>query len=276
MAFSNLSKMYLWHKILVSLSLLVIVVFFACSRTAEPPEGMVLISRGEFIMGSDEVDREAKAMQYGSKRQWYANESPKRRVNLDSFYIDKYEVTIAEYKEFVNATGGEAPEYWRFSPHLSEIGAYPVSEVSWHSAEAYCRWKGKRLPTEAAWEKAARGRDGRRFPWGNSFDPERANGVGMRDGPLPVGSFESGKSPYGVYDMAGNVAEWTTDWYRRYPGNEYNDPDYGEKLKVTRGGSWGSEHYAMEYYMRTSDRSQLVPLDEKYIDIGFRCAKDAR
>ncbi|MEE8185157.1 MAG: SUMF1/EgtB/PvdO family nonheme iron enzyme [Thermodesulfobacteriota bacterium] len=258
------------------LSLLLTFWFFACSRPIEPPKDMVLVPAGEFIMGSNEVDREAKAIQYGEKKPRYANERPERNVYLDSFYIDKYEVTITEYKEFVNSTGWEVPEYWRFLPQLSEMGTYPVSEVSWYSAEAYCQWRGKRLPAEAEWEKAARGRDGRRFPWGNDFNPERANGVELRDSPLPVGSFESGKSPYGVYDMAGNVAEWTADWYKRYPGNEYNDLYYGAELKVTRGGSWGSDHYAMEYYMRSSDRSQLVSPDEKYIDIGFRCAKNVR
>jgi formylglycine-generating enzyme required for sulfatase activity len=237
---------------------------------------MVLIPVGEFIMGSDEVDKEAKAMQYGVRRPWYANERPKRRVYLEGFYIDRFEVTNARYSEFVDGAGGEVPEYWKRTKadDLAKVGKYPVTDITWYGVQAYCRWRGKRLPTEAEWEKAARGTDGRRFPWGDEFDPEKANGVKPRGGPLPVGSFESGRSPYGVYDMAGNAAEWTAGWYKQYPGNDFDDPEYGETVKVIRGGGWAGEHYALQHYLRTSNRTLLVPPGERFINVGFRCAKD--
>ncbi len=247
-----------------------------CSKPTESLKDMVWVPAGEFIMGSDEVDKEAKAVQYGVLRPWYANERPKRRVNLDDFYMDMYEVTITQYREFVDAAGAEVPEYWKRAKAgvLDKVGYIPVTDITWHSADAYCRWRGKRLPTEAEWEKAARGTDGRRFPWGDEFDPEKANGVKQRGGPMPVGSFDFGRSPYGVYDMSGNAAEWTADWYKQYPGNDFDDPEYGETLKVIRGGGWAGQHYALQHYLRTSDRSLLIPPGEKFKNVGFRCAKD--
>jgi formylglycine-generating enzyme required for sulfatase activity len=237
---------------------------------------MVLVPAGEFIMGSDEVDKEAKAMQYGVRRPWYANERPKRRVYLEGFYIDRFEVTNARYSEFVDGAGGEVPEYWKRAKAdgLAKVGKYPVTDITWHGAQAYCRWRGKRLPTEAEWEKAARGTDGRRFPWGDEFDQNRVSGNTPRSAPLPVGSFESGRSPYGVYDMAGNAAEWTAGWYKQYPGNDFDDPEYGETVKVIRGGAWGSDHYALQHYLRTTDRSMVALPKTRLIDVGFRCAKD--
>lgn len=246
--------------------------FGLLSGCSKPPSDMAYIPKGEFIMGSDEVDKEAKAQQYGSKKPWYANERPKINVYVKKFYIDKYEVTIAQYKEFINATGRTAPEYWARARDIDKFANYPVTAVSWYEAKDYCEWRGKRLPTEAEWEKAARGTDGRRFPWGNEFNIDNCNCLAKNETPLEVGSIEGDKSPYGVYDMAGNVLEWTADWYKPYPGNDYNDKDYGEKFKVIRGGGWGVGHYVLQYHILSSHRTTDTP-ENKLDDTGFRCAK---
>jgi formylglycine-generating enzyme required for sulfatase activity len=247
---------------------------FGCSRFVPPPKDMVLIPAGEFIMGSDEVDKEAKAMQYGERRPWYANERPKRRVYLKGFYIDRFEVTNAQYWEFVDAKGYRPPLNWPGGAYQPETSHYPAIFVSWYDADSYCKWMGKRLPGEAEWEKAARGTDGRRFPWGDEFDIKKVNTLGEYRGPTPVGEFPDGESPCGVYDMAGNVQEWTADWYKPYPGNDYKDKDYGEGFKVVRGGGWGGVgHYAVQVYIRTTYRN-MAPPEGRYDDVGFRCAKD--
>ena len=150
----------------------------------------------------------------------------------------------------------------------------PVRIVTWTKAQEYCQAMGKRLPTEAEWEKAARGTDGREYPWGNEWHPDYAN-VGQNEQDLmPVGSYEQGKSPYGVYDMAGNVMEWTADWFEAYPGAEYKSPNYGHKRRVVRGGSWGGVgHYVIPHFFRTAYRFDFPP-DGAYNDVGFRCAMD--
>lgn len=214
---------------------------------------MVVVPAGEFTMGSNELD----------------GERPPHRVHLDGYRIDKYEVTNTLYKRFLDATGWAAPLYW--SDANRNGPSQPVVGVSWHDADAYCRWAGKRLPTEAEWEKAARGGDERRYPWGEDWDQTRANGD-MSKTTRPVGSYPNGVSPYGVHDMAGNVREWVADWYgsrhyARAPQKNPTGPASGEG-RVLRGGSWSHLPMILRSASRDSDSPEVPGADR-----GFRCAK---
>ncbi|MDH4080878.1 MAG: SUMF1/EgtB/PvdO family nonheme iron enzyme [Nitrospira sp.] len=197
---------------------------------------MVLIPAGEFMMGSRDNDESAQN-----------DERPAHPVYLDAFSIDQYEVTTSRYAKFFQATNRAAPHYWS-EQVLKRHGNKPVVGVDWNDATAYCAWTGKRLPTEAEWEKAARGTDQRVYPWGNASPSEqRANFSHCCDfkdyGALTdVGSYEAGKSPYGAYDMAGNVWEWVADWYDesyygKSPDRNPKGPSAGQ-YRVLRGGSW--------------------------------------
>ncbi len=247
------------------------------AKKAASLEGMVLISAGEFTMGTDKVDKDALQQRFGITKMPYENEHPAHKVYLDDYYIDKYEVTNKEYKEFVDATGHPVPpSYWKNGTYLPNTERMPVVMVSWYDADAYCKWRGKRLPTEAEWEKAARGTEERDFPWGNEFDSKKANSFGIYGGISTVDYFKEDVSPYGVYDMAGNVSEWTADWYKAYDGNRFIDRDYGEKFKVLRGGSWGGVgHYSFPLFYRTSYRLRMGPAT-KLNDAGFRCVKSKK
>jgi serine/threonine-protein kinase len=211
--------------------------------------------------------------QMGSER-GRPNERPVHVVNLQSYDIGKYEVTNQQYAQCVKAGVCLPPRNERYeSPEFLQ---YPVTDVSWYDARKFCTWidpKG-RLPTEAEWEKAARGTEGRIYPWGNELDCDHAN---YYDGTRscvghtkPVGSYEKGKSPYGVYDMIGNVHEWVADPYLAYPGNLESDPKYGETYRVLRGGSWGDN---FKLIPTATLRMWNNPWDSNIGIFGFRCAR---
>jgi len=165
---------------------------------------------------------------------------------LLNYEIGKYPVTNFEYRAFVQDTGHEPPRHWEGDQYPPELGDHPAVNVTWHDAAAYCEWLSEktgrpyRLPTEAEWEKAARGADGRQFPWGDEWDASKCNTAEGGPGTTtPVGQYSpDGDSPYGVADMAGNVWEWCADWFQAYQGNVFPDADYGETYRVLRGGSW--------------------------------------
>lgn len=246
--------------------------------SSETPVEWLLVPTGEFEMGAEGGEAEP-------------DEGPKHKVTLDAFYIGKYEVTNHQYQTFVKATGHRLPEnpedakynLWRGSAMLDGIAELPVINVSWGDAAAYCKWAGGRLPTEAEWEKAARGIDGRIYPWGN--DPvtgNRANygieGVTFWEGPATLAKkdqYEFGKSPYGAYEMAGNVWEWVQDWYdesyyKNSPAKNPTGPSEGT-VRGMRGGSWREAPTKL----RSANRSRH-PLEAQRTYIGIRCAKDAK
>jgi len=217
-----------------------------------------------------------------------SDEAPIQAVYLDAYYIDKYPVTNVEYGEFIAATNYPPPRHWDGDAYPASLAKHPVVYVSWHDAQAYAQWAGKRLPREAEWEKAARGVDGRIYPWGNEFDGSKCSSsiikrplFDQRGGSLsliictaPVGIGSTGASPYGIFDMAGNVWEWTSDWYLPYVGNTRKNRDYGEKNKVIRGGSWlEAKDETLRVYTRCTNRLHAPP-NYKASNIGFRCAKD--
>jgi iron(II)-dependent oxidoreductase len=243
---------------------------------------MVLVPAGEFLMGSDKKkDRLA-----------YRGEIPQRLVYLNAFEIGKYEVTALEYLKFVLATNRNPQLDWRYDGgNFQETMAHhPVMHVSWYDADAYCQWAGKRLPTEAEWEKAARGTDGRLFPWGvEQAGPTRANfgrtGLSgpVRDRPerllmyppiISVDKYGNSVSPFGLHQTIGNVAEWVSDWYdqdyyKTAPDRNPKGPETGTQ-KAFRGGGWMDSTTTMRVAMRNgTDPNTRINW------MGFRCARDA-
>ena len=240
--------------------------YYEKSLRGENPNPMILVPAGKFIMGTN--DR-------------LPDEGPQHEVDLKAFYIDQWEVTNLQFQNFINATHRRSPQHFKNRTFPEGKADHPVTFVSWNDADAYCRWAGKRLPTDEEWEKAARGTDGRIFPWGNEFDPGKANtphrwGTANKEGDtLPVGAFEEGRSPYGVYDMTGNVWEWTASWYQPYPGNTHVNENYGEKYKTLKGGSWWDcSFYKCGISAPTYNRGFFLK-STRNSSFGFRCAKDA-
>jgi formylglycine-generating enzyme required for sulfatase activity/tRNA A-37 threonylcarbamoyl transferase component Bud32 len=222
------------------------------------PADMVYIEGGEFIMGSDSSD--------------LPDAGPAHKVTLQSFFMDIYEVTNEQYKEFMTSSGHKEPQGWKNGNYPNGQGHYPVVGVDWEDATAYAAWAKKRLPTEEEWELAARGKDGRLYPWGNEWRPGFANVDRASSTLSEVDKFANGKSPYGVYAMVGNAGEWTADDFAAYPGGKLS-PYYAGKsgLKTIRGNDYQAERK----YATTTFRLGYKPTGAEYSLTGFRCAKDA-
>lgn len=238
-------------------------------------EGMTLIPAGKFLMGSskDEVLQVKKTF---GKRELYkkyrfTGETPKQSIFIESFYIDTYEVTNREYERYVKSTGAKPPPNWSGRKYEPGHEDFPVLYVSQKEAAAYAKWMGKRLPTEREWEKAARGKDGLVFPWGNAFDPYKAatadsdltfisNGLCKAGMANKRGVAPGDVSPFGVHDMGGNVREWTAT-------TDAEDPTKA----VVKGASWVDLHINA----RAAHR-ELVDKNSRSHIIGFRCVKDAK
>jgi formylglycine-generating enzyme required for sulfatase activity len=241
---------------------------------------MIYVPAGDFLMGSTAADKAVD------------DEQPQHTAYLDAFWIDRTEVTNAQYVQFLNILGEyrgtcegrdciETKVEDEDSHILRQDGRYvvesgfedhPVIEVTWYGAQAYCKWAGARLPTEAEWEKAARGADGRMYPWGSDApDCSKAQYADCSGMTVPVGTRLAGASPYGVLDMAGNVWEWVADWYDAayygsFPAQNPKGANSGEH-KVFRGGSWGY----LPKFTRTTDRARNHPTYAGF-NLGFRCA----
>ena len=277
---SNQFMLFAFSLILIVYFLLTVV---GCSKETEgqiPDDMIIHIPAGEFIMGtnSEEANNDRK---------------PTHTVYVDEYYIDKCEVTNAQYEEFILAGGYQHKTFWtevgwdfiqknQISTPLkygrnsvSTEPDQPVIGVSWYEANAYATWAGKRLPTEAEWEKAARGTDRRIYPWGNKMVFSKLKYFPHSAKLLTVGSFPAGASSYGVMDMAGSLWEWTADWYgatyyAQSPEKNPKGPDDGE-YRVLRGGGWDSIRLQLQCTYRYYDKE-----NRRTYNIGFRCAKDAQ
>jgi len=312
--------------------------------TAKDGAVMVLIPTGEFIMGSAETEAKDAERRWGLAEGTLKSETPQHIVFVDAFYIDKYEVTNAQYKKFVDETGHPSPSVptmaevslafrnelgdeasvisatqlentyqelgrqlepwaWKNGNYPEGKANHPVVLVSLYDAAAYAKWADKRLPTEAEWEKAARGTDGRIYPWGNNWDSNKCNSAervaqkalpNLRESLLwfeewkrfppmatalnttvPVGIYKKGKSPFGVCDMAGNAFEWCMDWYdenyyAQSPKRNPSGPATG-RVRVLRGGSWNYPGFKL----RTTYRNKHAP-EIGGSPNGFRCATDVQ
>jgi formylglycine-generating enzyme required for sulfatase activity len=290
------------RKIGIAVGLTVGLAWVGSIYAEEPsiPKEMVYVGHGPSVMGLDKQEpadsgKRLTAYDKRMKTPWSAeafhDESPAHMVFLDAFLIDRYEVSNHDYGQYIKTQGSPAPAYWD-DPRLNKP-EQPVVGVNWYEAQGYCASRGKRLPSEAEWEKAARGPNGNLYPWGQQFDPARVNFGKHHEATMPVDSYPEGVSYYGVYNMAGNVFEWVSDWYDpRYYGRletmvnptgpekpiwlggtgTYVDRlTVGEK-RVIRGGSW----IAPENTVRTTHRFWNHPLNNSYgVGLGFRCAKDA-
>jgi len=239
----------------------------------------VLIPAGKFLMGTNHKKSDAAS-------------HPQHEVDQKAFQIDKYLVTNAQYARFVAATNHRPPSGWKNGKIAQEALLYPVTLVNWYDAKAYAKWVGKRLPKEAEWEKAARGTDGRRWPWGSTMDPKRLNTYYNVGSATDVTTYANGVSPYGVYDMAGNVDQWIDDDFLPYTGTDAPSTVFQGKVaaaqtaqdramkiadqvtvknyyKVLRGGSWKGDPFSTATYHR--DYSWPNYASDFY---GFRCASD--
>ena len=280
--------------ILIPLIFIFMLSVAACTQTVrETPkeeDGMVSISQGKFKMGLDDGEQ---------------NEKPQHDIFLGEFKIDKYEVSAKEFAEFLNDRGNLQNQYFSHDNYSTVMGIskiqgkevetrenpqsyiprkgfdnFPANNVSWFGAYSYCQWKGKRLPTEAEWEKAARGKDGRIYPWGNSIPDDSKARYSQKweekevNVMVPVDALPQGASYYNVFNMAGNVWEWVNDWYRlnycKPCSHTPADASSEGTFKILRGGSWYDSYGDLA--IRSTYRYWLDPAD-RYLNTGFRCVK---
>ena len=218
---------------------------------------MVPIEPGEFIMGDEEGGRD---------------EEPRRTVLMNAYQIDKYPVTNQEYKMFVDVSGHRTPAHWTSGTYPLDQADHPVANVSWSDAQTYAEWVGKRIPTEAEWEKAARGTMGQTYPWGDAFRKDNVNSGNDYGGTTPAREFPGGVSPYGVFDMCGNVMEWVADWYydEYYKTAPWDNPEGppGGQYRSVRGGFYAGNKADVRCAAR-----HWAPEVNMQDHIGFRCAK---
>jgi len=223
--------------LLILIPMLIIPTIIANRSSPEGDSPMKPVSAGAFTMGGSSPGA-----------------LPQQEVDQPAFEIDQYEVTNTQYKQFVEATGHAAP----WDSYSASTASLPVTGVSWNDAQAYCEWAGKRLPTDAEWEKAARGTDGRAYPWGNDWLPDMANTLEIgASGPSRVGSYFDGVSPYGLQDVCGNVMEWVDSWF-----------DEAAQTRTVRGGAWTTDRSMSQTMTRVGK-----PITYTGDDVGFRCAR---
>ena len=241
---------------------------------------MVYIPPGPFVFGTDKKDESAEALSMGIPKPWYADETPQQKIFLKEFYIDRYEVTYKRYKKYVDALDAITPPNWQGSSFPEGQGNEPVTHVSWYDAANFCQWAQKKLPTEKLWERAARGKEGNEYPWGNEFQSGWANlsdRSGSKNQPVAVGSFPKSASTEGVHDLIGNVWEWVDNDYQPYKGSMYQSEYYQTELKILRGqsasdiGHFPLYSQAIKMFARSGYR-QYSSADEPAPDVGFRCA----
>ena len=275
--------------ILRALAYAALLIFVTAATAQEardnPLEGdMVKIPAGSFSFGTDQKDDTAEALSLGIPKPWYADENPSQKIFLKSFYIDRHEVTNRRYKIYLEDVGAIPPLNWSKNNFPEGKSNYPVTGVSWFDANNFCRWAGKKLPTEKQWEKAARGEGGNQYPWGNEFKADHANlspKAGSQNPVGPVGSHPSGATSLGVMDLIGNVWEWVEDDYAPYKGSVYRSEYFGGDYKVIRGqsardiGHFPGATYlaALEKFSRAGYREFSVA-DQSAEDVGFRCTSD--
>ena len=248
--------------------------------------GMVYVPRMSHMVGTSDSTLPQLLSEYpGIWEKYFRAECPQHECSSGDFYIDRYQVTNSQYLRFVHATQYRSASK-EFLAHLepdirsgdssvpSELSTHPVTYVTYDDAVAYAEWLDKRLPTEIEWELAARGLDGREYPWGNDWQDGRCNSEeAARNGTVAVGSYELGKTVYGCYDMAGNAWDWTASWYQAYPGakpEHHNAQDMGERNRVIRGGSYAWPNFDQRCAFRAiKEPEKALP------EISFRCVKDA-
>jgi toxoflavin biosynthesis protein ToxD len=241
--------------------LLLLLVFWALEACTEPPEqdsDMILIPAGAFTLGLNPTE---EISSFISDRTSSKNAQPQQEITLNAFYMDIHEVSYGEFLQF-------KPQARYAEGRL----AHPMQGVSWFEADAYCLWLDKRLPTEFEWEKAARGLAGNLYVWGNEFTRENGNfGKTVQ----PPAKQPRDLSEFGIYELNGNVSEWTSSWYQPYQGSSFEDPNFGKKYRVIRGGAINKREHGFLKEFALLPYRNFAPPKMRSWDTGFRCARSA-